>query len=308
MPTANPLVSVIVISYNSSDYIIETLESVLNQSYTNIELIISDDCSSDDTLAMSEKWLTDNNSRFCKSQIVSTSQNSGIPGNCNRGIKHSTGDWLKIIAADDILIYNCIEKNIQFVSNNVGTKILLSDIVHFLDGTNPKQILETTRVFWQGKNPQTAKDQYQLLLKSYCGNTPSFFIARSVFDDFLYDETFFFIEDYPFVLNATKRGFFINYMPEETILYRVRNDSVFFTGGDEKIFTNFYLKKQLFDEIYRYPYISKTRKNYELFNYKRLKVLEYLHLNRKSAINNFIFVFSRYLNPYRYLIAVRKDL
>lgn len=53
----NPLVSVIVITYNSSKYVLETLNSVAAQTYDNIELIISDDCSVDNTVEICRNWL-----------------------------------------------------------------------------------------------------------------------------------------------------------------------------------------------------------------------------------------------------------
>lgn len=53
----NPLVSVIVITYNSSKYVLETLNSVAAQTYDNIELIISDDCSKDNTVEICRNWL-----------------------------------------------------------------------------------------------------------------------------------------------------------------------------------------------------------------------------------------------------------
>lgn len=53
----NPLVSVIVITYNSAKYVLETLESIRVQSYQNIELIISDDCSKDNTIDICRNWI-----------------------------------------------------------------------------------------------------------------------------------------------------------------------------------------------------------------------------------------------------------
>lgn len=309
MNSVNPLVSVIVITYNSINYIKETLESIKEQSYQNIQLIISDDSSKDNTVAYCTDWLKENNHRFVNSKIIAAEKNTGIPSNCNRGVLASEGEWIKIIAGDDILLEECIAKNIAFSGSNDLIKVIISDIVHFLDDTEPKQILEVTKPHWDKSVPISAKEQYESLLISYCGNTPSFFVARSIYNEFLYDERFFFLEDHPFALNVTKRGYFIYYLEENTILYRVRNDSVFFGGhSEDKIFSNFYEKKQLFDEIYRYPYLSETRKKYEMFNYKRLHLLDKLNLNKKSALNNFIFSTTRYFNPYRYKMSLTGEL
>ena len=111
----DPLVSIIVITYNSSKYVLETLESAKNQTYPNVELIISDDCSTDDTVKICQEWLKINTVIFKKTQLIVTPENLGIPGNCNRGLKHSEGKWIKIIAGDDILLPNCLSSYMDFV-------------------------------------------------------------------------------------------------------------------------------------------------------------------------------------------------
>jgi len=63
------LVSIIVVTYNSSKFITETLNSVSNQTWEDIELIITDDCSEDDTIEICRKWLKKNKDRFSSVQI-----------------------------------------------------------------------------------------------------------------------------------------------------------------------------------------------------------------------------------------------
>ncbi len=55
----NPLVSIIVCTYNSSKYVLETLESAKEQTYQNVELIVSDDCSTDNTVELCRKWIAE---------------------------------------------------------------------------------------------------------------------------------------------------------------------------------------------------------------------------------------------------------
>ena len=75
MECHSPLVTVVVITYNSSKYVIETLDSIYNQTYTNLELIISDDCSKDDTIKICEDWLKKNGNRFYHTEIITTEIN-----------------------------------------------------------------------------------------------------------------------------------------------------------------------------------------------------------------------------------------
>jgi glycosyltransferase involved in cell wall biosynthesis len=99
----NPLVSFIVITYNSAKYVLETLESVKSQTYQNIEIIISDDASTDNTVEICKKWVKKNKDRFVWATVVTVQKNTGISANCNRGLYAAKGQWVKIIGGDDVL-------------------------------------------------------------------------------------------------------------------------------------------------------------------------------------------------------------
>ena len=88
----NPLVSVVVITYNSSKYILECLDSIYNQTYQKIELIISDDCSKDNTVEICRDWLAVNDDRFLGTNLVLSEINTGVSANCNRGVHVSHGE------------------------------------------------------------------------------------------------------------------------------------------------------------------------------------------------------------------------
>ena len=305
-----PLVSVIVITYNSENYVIETLESAKSQSYNNIELVISDDGSTDHTVEICKEWVEKNKSRFVSVQILTSPSNRGIPANCNKAVKAANGKWIKIIAGDDILLNHCIEENVRFLATKENAKILISNIIHFLDGTEPKKTVKTSKPFWGKENrPQTARQQYEALLLSYCGNTTSFFICKEVLNSIPFDERLSFIEDYPFLLNATKSGIYIDHVDSITVMYRIRNHSVYF-GDSKRLFSDFYLKSYEFDKLYRFPYLSKTRRKYEEFNHRRLKFLDRWKLNNVTRTHKIIYTISRYCNIYRYLMFIidRKSL
>ncbi|KAA6320476.1 putative glycosyltransferase EpsE, partial [termite gut metagenome] len=98
-----PLVSIVVITYNSSKYVLETLESAKVQTYQNIELIVSDDCSTDDTVDVCQNWLDENKERFVRTELLIVLKNTGVSANCNRGYKVAKGEWIKGVAGDDML-------------------------------------------------------------------------------------------------------------------------------------------------------------------------------------------------------------
>ena len=86
-----PLVSVFVVSYNAADYICETLESIKAQTYQNIELIVSDDHSSDQTVELANEWIESNKERFVRTELITVDHNTGVSANYNRAIRACRG-------------------------------------------------------------------------------------------------------------------------------------------------------------------------------------------------------------------------
>ena len=171
----NTLVSIIVITYNSSKYVLETLESAKAQTYKNIELIISDDCSTDDTFDVCEKWINNNSDFFIRSKIVSASVNKGVAANCNLGFSLAKGNWIKLIAGDDILIKNCIETNINYLQKNRDANLIFSQSEVFNSDT--KEII-SIRPDSEFKMPE---NQFYSLLKKDFVHAPTVFCKKSLF-------------------------------------------------------------------------------------------------------------------------------
>ena len=84
MSKEQPLVSVPVVTYNSANTILETLESIKAQTYPNIELIISDDCSTDNTIELCLEWLELYKERFTRTEVLTVEKNTGVSANVNR--------------------------------------------------------------------------------------------------------------------------------------------------------------------------------------------------------------------------------
>ena len=126
-----PLVSVPVVTYNSSKYVLETLESIKAQTYQNIELIVSDDCSTDDTVEICRKWIEENANRFVRTELITSPTNTGISANLNRAEAACRGEWVKPIAGDDLLLPDCIDICVNYVLNKENVIFLFGKIKTF---------------------------------------------------------------------------------------------------------------------------------------------------------------------------------
>lgn len=109
------LVTIIVASYNAEKYIAETLDSCINQTYKSIQIIITDDNSSDNSIEIIENWLHDKKITHPNIECVlaKSEKNSGIPANFNNGLKLAKGQWIKCIGSDDILLSGAVEEFIE---------------------------------------------------------------------------------------------------------------------------------------------------------------------------------------------------
>ena len=106
------LVSIIMPSYNTGKFIQETIDSVINQTYDNWELIIVDDCSSDNTDEI-VKSIKDDRIFYLKNK-----KNSGAAVSRNKALKMAKGKWIAFLDSDDLWKKDKLEKQIKFMKNN----------------------------------------------------------------------------------------------------------------------------------------------------------------------------------------------
>ena len=109
----NDMVSIIMPSYNTANFISESIKSVMAQTYTNWELIIVDDCSTDNTDDVVKPYL--NESRII---YIKNSKNSGAAVSRNRALREAKGKWIAFLDSDDLWMSEKLEKQIAYMTNN----------------------------------------------------------------------------------------------------------------------------------------------------------------------------------------------
>ncbi|MCR5405090.1 MAG: glycosyltransferase [Butyrivibrio sp.] len=107
------LVSIIMPSYNTGKFIKESIESVLKQTYTNWELLIVDDCSTDNTDKVVEPFLSDERIKYFKNE-----KNSGAAVSRNKALREAKGRWIAFLDSDDLWLPEKLEKQIKFMEGN----------------------------------------------------------------------------------------------------------------------------------------------------------------------------------------------
>lgn len=139
------LVSIVMPSYNTADYIADSIRAVLNQTYTNWELLIVDDCSTDATDEVVQSFLSDERIRYLKNE-----KNSGAAVSRNRALREAKGIWIAFLDSDDLWDPKKLEKQISFMKEHdyhfsyTGyTEMTADGVDNGVSVSGPKKITKT---------------------------------------------------------------------------------------------------------------------------------------------------------------------
>jgi alpha-1,3-rhamnosyltransferase len=307
--TTHPLVSVVVICYNSSATIIETLESIWSQSYPNIELILTDDCSSDETIQLAQTWINDKGTRFVNTEIVISEKNTGVSGNCNRGVEKSKGQWIKTIAGDDLLIPTAIE---QFICEsgkvNENVRMCVCNVECFAsEGAVPVSLQQSYDMYFKFAQ-ESYKEQYMHVLQENIFTGPTFFYTRE-----LYDEIGGFTSDYgngeewPFVYKVIRGGNRIYAIDKRLVKYRFSLKSL--SHNSNNGLRNKNLELSTCNFFFDYPFKDLLKSRHYLIAWDcflRYKSLQY-YCNTDGALWSAILKnYSKFLSPYGYIKRIKR--
>lgn len=127
MQTSSPLVTIGIPNYNYAHYIKEAMNSVANQAYPNIELIIVDDCSTDNSIIEIENWIK-NYSGNIAINFIKNEINLGLTGTCNVILKNAKGKYFQTLDADDIIFPQKIEKQVNLIEQGINVAMVYSNI------------------------------------------------------------------------------------------------------------------------------------------------------------------------------------
>ena len=204
-----PLVSVVVPCYNHEKYVKETIESIVNQTYKNIELIVIDDGSKDNSVKVIQE-LADK-----YGFIFIHRENKGLCATLNEGIMLSKGKYLCTCASDDIYILNKIEKQVAFMEQNSDYAMSYGKIIEFDENTEIKIEI---------KNPRSGFIFDSLLFGNFIPAV-SQITRKEIFEDIgVFDENLY-IEDWDMWLRIAEK-YKIGFIDEYLAYYRIHETNI----------------------------------------------------------------------------------
>lgn len=211
------MVSVVVATYNSEETVIELLDSIAGQTYPDIELIVTDDCSKDGTIPLVRQWCSVHKSRFHRIVLTISKKRQGVVYNVNRGISKIRSEYIKLIAGDDVLLPNCIEDNMAFLTNH-DYGLVFSKLDVF---GNKKAAIEKRATLEKNYQLLRQGDTIGILKEMYLPS-PSIFLTKQLFSQLGgFDTRFPNWEDAPFYTKMICKNIPFGFLDCETVRYRI---------------------------------------------------------------------------------------
>jgi len=205
------IVSVILSVYNGEKFLQESISSILNQTYRNFEVIIIDDCSTDNTKKILER-ISDP-----RVKLIKNVENQGLTKNLNKGISIANGKYIARIDADDICFAHRFEKQVKFLETHTDIDMV---------GSNAIQIDHNGNFIRVTSLPITFESICGVLIFANPFIHPSVMIKKDVFKKISYDENYKSCQDYKLWVDMKKNGFKFWNIEDSLIAYRINYDGI----------------------------------------------------------------------------------
>lgn len=219
-------VSIIVPCYNHERFIEDNLQSLINQTYKDIELLICDDASTDNTYDIIRGYEDKLKKRFERVIIVHNKKNCGLTCNLNRMLKQAKGEYVKLLAGDDAMTPEAVQVMVSHFNEHSECKLLVANgsIINekqkYPNFQEIKAVYEETPNF----NPEGFLERVAWINEIFA---PGVMMRRSVYEKYGdYDENIE-IEDLEYWMRLIKTGdIMFDYIPDKLIFYRTNSNSV----------------------------------------------------------------------------------
>ncbi len=221
-----PKISVIIPTYNCAEYLPKAIDSILNQTYQDFEIIIVDDGSTDNTKTKAEHFIR----KYPEKIRYFYQENRGLPGARNAGINVAKGDYVALLDADDELNPEALKKCLFFIENN-NSKWCITDILRI---ENKKKEILHSNIPNNNLLLCVLDDCYYFIRRAF------FFDKKALLDISLFDISYRVYEDWELYIRMIVNKKEPVYINEPLYIYRVRRNSLTKNNTNQSLF--FYLK------------------------------------------------------------------
>ncbi|HBJ0110535.1 TPA: glycosyltransferase family 2 protein, partial [Escherichia coli] len=290
------IISIAILSYNSESTILETLNSILEQNYgcQYIELIFGDDGSKDDTQKLIKNWLKNYKNNFHNVILNISNVNKGLVANFNSTCQLATSNWIKPIAADDLLKYNCITELYLFVTD-IKTPCAFCKVERFC-GSKKLGVIPKNNYYFN----QTAKEQFKHLLIDNFVPAPGSFLSKKLLQDIEYPDANLSMEDYPLWLKITNMNIKLPLLDKILVEYRI-GDSISNSNTrliNPKLSNDNYLCKKIFLSKFNGRFSTRLLLKIDLILYRLTDLFKiYILKNNNNKFSRLISPMFRFLSP-----------
>lgn len=219
-----PAISVVMANYNGAPYLPQALESVLSQTMDDLEIIVCDDASQDDSIAVVQAFREQDD----RVRLIEAQENAGPARARNRALDAARGEWIAIVDSDDILHPERFERLLA-AADHYHADAVADDLLHFAsDGSAPASLLLHGDAFTR---PFRLTAELFVRGDVQGSDVPNFgylkpMIRTAAIGTLRYDEALRIGEDYDFLLRLLLRGLRLHLLPEPTYLYRRHDRSI----------------------------------------------------------------------------------
>lgn len=208
-----PLVSVIMPSYNHEKYISDAIESVLNQTISDFELIIIDDASKD----KSEEIIKAYEKKDNRIRAFFHKENRGIARTMNEGLEKAEGKFIALFSSDDVWVKDKLKKQLEVLERNEDIVVWSEGLIIDAQGNLTGETF--TQKHGALKRKKSGYIFEELLKGNYiCGQSVIF--KRENIEGIRYNEQLKYLNDYKFMLDLARRYEFY-FIPEPLVMYRI---------------------------------------------------------------------------------------
>ena len=264
------LISVIMSVYNGEKYLVQAIDSILNQTYQNFEFIIIDDCSTDNSSHILQEY-AQKDSRI---KIIKKEKNIGIKGfikNLNLGISIAKGKYIARMDADDISLPERFQKQVDFLENNPEITLV---------GAQLNLINEQNKITGEAIAALQHRDIVKRITSQIQLFHPVIMFRKD--QNIQYREKFLYCEDYDLYLNLITQGKKLANLNEKLLNYRILANSI---SRKDDVFT-----KKLMLEKALYFYQSRKKNGSDFYeNFENKEVLEINNINYKNSKSELFF-------------------